>query len=78
MDVYNTLAAPSENNPVAYYSSVAPGLFDGVMMKYMMPMPTGMSADSMQGMDMTSSMQATTTMDMSSSGTMQGMPGMEM
>ncbi len=66
MDTYNTLAAPSENNPVAYYSFVAPGLFDGVMMKYMMPMGTG------------TMMTATTTMGMNSSGTMEGMPGMEM
>jgi cytochrome o ubiquinol oxidase subunit II len=55
MDVYNTLSAPSENNPVAYYSSVASGLFDGVMMKYMMPMGTGTmmnSSGTMQEMAM--------------------------
>jgi cytochrome o ubiquinol oxidase subunit 2 len=69
LDIYNALAAPSENNPVAYYSSVAPGLFGGVMMKYMMPMP---------GMNMTTGTMIIATSSTDSSGTMQGMPGMEM
>ena len=32
---YNNLAAPSENNAPAFYSSVAPDLFNDVMLKYM-------------------------------------------
>ncbi len=36
---YNQLAAPSENNPVTYYSGVDPDLFNQILMKYMMPMP---------------------------------------
>lgn len=32
---YQTLAEPSENNPVSYYSSVSDGLFQKVVMKYM-------------------------------------------
>lgn len=35
---YDRLAAPSENNAVAYYSSVAGGTYNGTVMKYMMPM----------------------------------------
>jgi cytochrome o ubiquinol oxidase subunit 2 len=34
---YNTLAKPSSDNPVAYYSSEQSSLFGNVMMKYMMP-----------------------------------------
>jgi cytochrome o ubiquinol oxidase subunit 2 len=34
---YATLSAPSEYNPVAYYSPVASGLYDGVMMSFMLP-----------------------------------------
>ncbi|WP_108651315.1 cytochrome o ubiquinol oxidase subunit II [Dongshaea marina] len=32
---FNQLAAPSENNPVAYYSSVKPQLFQEIIAKYM-------------------------------------------
>jgi cytochrome o ubiquinol oxidase subunit 2 len=34
---YAKLTLPSENNPVAYYPSVENGLYDKVIMKYMMP-----------------------------------------
>ena len=43
-DAYAKLAAPSQNNPFAYYASSAAGLYDSVIIKYMGPM-----AD-MQGM----------------------------
>lgn len=36
-EAYNALAAPSENNPVAFYSAVESGLFNNVMMKFMAP-----------------------------------------
>ncbi len=32
---YQQLAKPSENDPVAYYASVKPGLFDEILMKFM-------------------------------------------
>jgi len=34
-DSYRVLAEPSENEPVHHYASVAPGLFDRILMKYM-------------------------------------------
>ncbi len=37
LDGYKLLAQPSENNPVAYYRLLYPGLFDWVVMKDMMP-----------------------------------------
>jgi cytochrome o ubiquinol oxidase subunit II len=43
MDAYRVLAKPSSNNPAAYYTTPKPGLFDTIMMKYMMP---GADADS--------------------------------
>ena len=51
---YNALALPSQNNPPAYYSSVEGDMFDGIMMKFMMPSGTPMSSSSqtMPGMDM--------------------------
>jgi len=36
-NTYNELAKPSENNPVTVYSAVQPNLFNGIMMKFMMP-----------------------------------------
>ena len=33
-DVYGALAAPSEKNPVAYYSHVGPVLFNNIIAKY--------------------------------------------
>lgn len=47
---YATLAATSSYNPPAYYSSVEPGLFDGIMMKYMEP--TSSMPSDMPGMQM--------------------------
>lgn len=61
--VYQQLTEPSEADPVAYYSSVKPGLFDDIVMKYMrhhghtpltdqgdmQPMPA-MSANPVHGM----------------------------
>lgn len=41
--IYTELAKPSENNPVAYYSSVQGDLFKMIMMKYMMPMTSSSS-----------------------------------
>jgi cytochrome o ubiquinol oxidase subunit II len=38
--VYNQLALPSENNPQAFYAPVSKDLFNNVMMKFMMPMPS--------------------------------------
>ena len=37
MDAYNTLAAPSEDNPPAYYSSIDASLYNAIVMKYMAP-----------------------------------------
>lgn len=34
---YATLAAPSKNNPVSFYASSTEGLYDTILMKYMMP-----------------------------------------
>ncbi len=39
LPVYNQLVAPTENDPVRYFSSVEPDLFNNVIMKFMMPMP---------------------------------------
>lgn len=49
-DSYNALAAPSENNPSEYFSSVAPGMFEGVVMKDMVPEATQAETSSMQNM----------------------------
>jgi cytochrome o ubiquinol oxidase subunit II len=43
MKAYNQLIKPTENNPVAYYSTVTPNLFNNTIMKYMMPMASGAS-----------------------------------
>lgn len=37
LDQYKTLAAPSQDNPVSYYSSVASGLYNSVVAKYESP-----------------------------------------
>lgn len=37
VEAFNQLAMPSQNNPVAYYSSPAKGLFHNLIMKYMTP-----------------------------------------
>lgn len=38
---YNDLAQPTQNNPVASYSSVDPNLYDTIVMKYMSPTGSG-------------------------------------
>jgi cytochrome o ubiquinol oxidase subunit 2 len=48
-ETYDELAKPSSNNPTADYAFVEPGIYDRVVMKYMMP--TG-SADSASNMVM--------------------------
>ena len=40
LDAYNTLIEPSERNPVGYYVLKEEGLFDHIVMKYMMPEET--------------------------------------
>ncbi|HVS78895.1 MAG TPA: ubiquinol oxidase subunit II [Candidatus Saccharimonadales bacterium] len=40
---YNSLAKPSQNNPVTYYSRVQNGLYDDIIMKYMAPGSNGMA-----------------------------------
>ncbi len=47
---YATLAAPSQNNPPAYYASVAGDLFHAVMTKFMAPAPQGASPSAMPNM----------------------------
>jgi cytochrome o ubiquinol oxidase subunit 2 len=42
MAAYDRLVQPSQDNQVAYYSSVANDLFNNVMMKFMMPMSNNM------------------------------------
>ncbi|KKU81415.1 MAG: Cytochrome o ubiquinol oxidase, subunit II [Parcubacteria group bacterium GW2011_GWA1_47_8] len=37
LEEYEKLAKPSKNNPVAYYASVAQGLYDTIIMKFMAP-----------------------------------------
>jgi cytochrome o ubiquinol oxidase subunit 2 len=54
---YPALAKPSQNMPVTYYASVDPGLFHGIIAKYMLPVyvkaPTTMPMKmSMNGMNM--------------------------
>lgn len=51
-DVYEQLAQPSENNPVAYYAPVSPDLFNYVIMKYMMPMSSNTPTTNITKMDM--------------------------
>ncbi len=46
---YNSLAKPSTNNNVVYYSDVDPELYDTIVMKYMMPMATQMSSSEHEG-----------------------------
>jgi cytochrome o ubiquinol oxidase subunit 2 len=36
---WNRLVPPSTDNPVSYFGKVEDGLFDGIVMHYMMPMP---------------------------------------
>ncbi|MDB5161193.1 MAG: Ubiquinol oxidase subunit 2 [Candidatus Saccharibacteria bacterium] len=41
LSAYNKLAEPSVNSPATYYSKTQPGLYDGIMMKYMAPSAAG-------------------------------------
>jgi cytochrome o ubiquinol oxidase subunit 2 len=52
---YNDLARPSQNNPAAYFSPVAPNLYDTILLKYMGPQnSTAMSSmTGMSGMETT-------------------------
>ncbi len=52
MEAYNKLAMPTRNNPPESFSAVADGLFNAIMMKYMMPGPAmkGMENKGMQDM----------------------------
>jgi cytochrome o ubiquinol oxidase subunit 2 len=73
MDTYNALAAPSENNPPAFYSSVDPNLYVTIVMKFMAPASSTMA--------MPSSTSSTNAMEMSSSDMPMmpaNMPGMQM
>jgi cytochrome o ubiquinol oxidase subunit 2 len=50
---YKQLAKPSESDPVSYYSQAQAGLYDSVVMKYMMPaLPTGGPGINMNEMEM--------------------------
>ncbi len=40
-DEYDLLALPSENNPVAFYSTTTEGLFESIIMKFMEPKTDG-------------------------------------
>ncbi|MDF2940574.1 MAG: cyoA [Gammaproteobacteria bacterium] len=51
MSAYNQLAQPSENNPVQYFSAPADGLFNNIMMKYMMPMPSASASTGTKNID---------------------------
>jgi cytochrome o ubiquinol oxidase subunit 2 len=55
---FNTLAEPSENNPVEYFSSVKPNLFKETIAKFMGGMHTHKGAESSahEGMDMSQGM----------------------
>lgn len=57
-DVYTDLAKQSENYPVTYYSDVPDGLFNRIIMKFMMPAGSmeGMSDLDMMNMDMSKMM----------------------
>ena len=52
---YGQLAKPSSNDPIVYYSSVAEGLYNDIIMKFMMPadkMEKAGKSDAVQSMDM--------------------------
>ncbi|KQN63128.1 cytochrome o ubiquinol oxidase subunit II [Erwinia sp. E602] len=61
MDDFKKVAAPSENNPVAYYSSVKPGLFSDVIGQFMTSHGGSMDmshGEGHEGMDMSNSAHA--------------------
>jgi len=66
MAAYNALAAPSEGVPPAFYASVERGLFDTILMKFMVPASTGMANSSPMQRDM----------EMPAGMDMRSMPGM--
>jgi cytochrome o ubiquinol oxidase subunit 2 len=43
--VYDQLAQPSQNDPVIYYSSVGPNIYDKVLLKYTVPSAALVGAD---------------------------------
>jgi cytochrome o ubiquinol oxidase subunit 2 len=51
LPTYKSLARPSQNNPVNYYSSAMPKLYNTVVYSYLLPNPTE-SSQGMQEMDM--------------------------
>lgn len=58
MDDFNKLAAPSENHPVEFFSSVKPGLFLDVINQFQMNHGGSMDMSSHEGMDMSHSAHA--------------------
>lgn len=60
---YKELAKQSENNPVQYYGSVAPGMFDYIVMQYMHHDAKGMHHDAMEHGNMTHGMEGQAEMD---------------
>lgn len=48
LDKYNLLMKDSENNPVEYFSSVSPDLYNTVLMKFMMPMGSAQDQKSLE------------------------------
>jgi cytochrome o ubiquinol oxidase subunit II len=44
-DTYNQLAQPSQDSLVTFYSAVEPGLYDNVLLKYMVPNPALLGAE---------------------------------
>jgi len=74
---YDTLALPSEYNPVAFYSSADKNLFNGIVMKYMTSSNSGAAA--IMPMSASSSMQGTSTQgEASNESTDMNMSGMDM
>jgi cytochrome o ubiquinol oxidase subunit 2 len=49
---YNALLATSTYNPPAFYSSIANGLYDTIIMKYMVPLPASSSSPTTMPADM--------------------------
>lgn len=49
---YDSLAQPSEKQPVTYFGAVKPQLYDTIIMKYMAPLGTASQPDAMEGMSM--------------------------
>jgi cytochrome o ubiquinol oxidase subunit II len=75
---YNALAAPSEYDPPAYYSSVASGLFGNIMMKYMMPTSTSTDMEEPGFVATTTGTPTSAAPSTTSTPSIPAMPGMEM